>query len=90
MAALLEDNEHKGYYKRSRKRNDNYQDRNNNQNNNNNPNFRNYRSNYNNYNNNVNHNNENNYRPNNCLLYTSRQLSTKDASVVFIKNITSL
>ena len=29
MAALLEDTEHEGYYKRSRKRNDNFQDRNN-------------------------------------------------------------
>ena len=65
MAALLEDNEHEGYYRRSRRRNENFHDRSGNTNNNN-TNFRNYRGNFNNYNqNNVNQNNENNYRPSN-------------------------
>ena len=65
MSALLEDNEHEGYYRRSRRRNENFHDRSGNVNNNN-SNFRNYRGNFNNSNqNNANNNNENNYRPSN-------------------------
>ena len=76
MSALLEDQEHEGYYRRSRRRNDNFQDRGGNLNNNN-PNFRSYRGNFNNNNNNSNqnyNNNDNNNRPqnqyNNPVSYT--------------------
>ena len=69
MSALLEDQEHEGYYRRSRRRNDHFNDRGGNLNYNNN-NFRNYRGNFNNNNHphqnyNNNNNNDNNSRPNN-------------------------
>ena len=61
MSALLEDQEHEGYYRRSRRRNDHFNNMGGNINNNNNNNPRNYRSNFNSNNHsNQNYNNNNN------------------------------